>query len=152
MPTPLPPPSGGGFFLLAGEGVTLRSPPAVFWSPLQGFCAFARGAQGRRGLWSEGGGEAVREGFTAFHPRGTRLSACLKMAGDPPAAQVSKDARERDKGMEGTKGRAFLQSCGRAALFLRSTFFLKTGVKRPALSRGAGAAQAPAYSVYSVVF
>ena len=42
-----------------------------------------------RGLWSERGGEAVREGFTAFHPRGTRLTACLKMAGDPPAAQVS---------------------------------------------------------------
>ena len=50
--------------------------------------------RGDRGLWSERGGEAVREGFTAFHPRGTRLAACLKMAGDPPAAQVSKDARK----------------------------------------------------------
>ena len=62
-------------------------------------------------------GCAVGEGFTAFHPRGTRLAAYLKMAGDPPAAQVSKeargfkdnndhkdfkDARKRDKGTEGT--------------------------------------------------
>ena len=104
----------------------------------------------------------VKEGFTAFHPRGTRLSACLKMAGDPPAAQIGKDARACKKGQRdgrdlmrprsqsaGNKGRAFLQSCGRAALFLRSTFSLKTGVKRPWLwpchrfHGGVGAMQAP---------
>ena len=70
-----------------------------------------RWAQERRGLWSERGGEAVREGFTAFHPRGTRLAACLKMAGDPPAAQIGKDARgfkdnkDIKDARKGTKGR-----------------------------------------------
>ena len=95
---------------------------------------------GGPGLWSERGGEAVKEGFTAFHPLGTRLTACLKMAGDPPAAQVSKDARKgsnapslaerRKQGTEetkGLKGRASLQCCGGAALF---SIFL-CGVKCP---------------------
>ena len=110
------------------------------------------------------GGEG---GFHCVSPSRYTPAACLKMAGDPPAAQIGKDARGRDNGTgargfkdnkdnndikdaqkgqrdrrdketEETKGRASLQSCGAA------TLFKTTGVKRPALSRSAGAAQAPA--------
>ena len=113
--------------------------PGKYAESAQQMCEGAE-RRGDRGLWSERGGVAVREGFTAFLPRGTRLMACLKMAGDPPAAQVSKDARKgshapsrverRDKGTKetkGLKGRASLKSCGGAVPF-------KTiGVKRTTL-------------------
>ena len=102
MPTPLPPPVGGGFsFYSLLPGVTLRSPPAVFWSPLQGLSALR--ARRRR---------------------------------DKRTSTTTRTSRTREKGTKGTRTFAILRRS--------RPFLLLIGVKRPALSRGAGAAQAPA--------
>ena len=67
------------------------------------------------------GGEAMREGVTAFHPRGTRLMACLKMAG-PPAAQVSKggeragiQGQQRPQGHQGRARRDLMRPRSQSA-------------------------------------
>ena len=70
------------------------------------------------------------------------------MAADPPTAQVSKDAREGTKCAlaRRAQGTRDARLCNPAVLppFFHSEAFFEIGVKRPALSRGAGAAQAPA--------
>ena len=79
---PLAPPVGGGFsFYSLLPGVTLRSPPAVFWPPHQGLYALTRGAAREFKDFNDNKDikDARNEGLC---PRGTRLSACLKMTAD----------------------------------------------------------------------
>ena len=79
---------------------------------------------------------ACRQGTGRTNSRTTATTRTSKTR-----EEGQKDERDKGtKGTKGTKGRASFPSCGAAAPF---SIFL-CGVKRPALSRGAGAAQAPA--------